>query len=73
MAYFANGSEGAVFDHQCSLCKYGDTFCPIAWVQMEYNYEACNNEVAGKILDELVHSDGTCVMFETFKDDFMIK
>jgi len=23
MAYFANGTEGTVFDHQCSICKYG--------------------------------------------------
>ena len=70
MAYFSNGSEGSVFDEQCMECKYGQEPCPIAWVQMEYNYDACNIPVARKILDELVRQDGTCSMFEQFKADF---
>ena len=73
MAYFSNGSEGAVFDEQCSMCKYGDSPCPIFWVQIEYNYEACNNETARKILNDLVKDDGTCEMFKQFKEDFQIK
>ena len=73
MAYFSNGSEGAVFDEQCSMCKYGDRPCPIFWVQMEYNYDACNNETARKILNDLVKDDGTCEMFKQFKEDFQIK
>ena len=73
MAYFSNGSEGAVFDEQCSMCKYGDRPCPIFWVQMEYNYDACNNETARKILNDLVKDDGTCEMFKAFKEDFQIK
>ena len=72
MAYFSNGTEGTVFDHQCSLCKYGDKACPIAFVQYEYNYEACNNEVARKILDNLVANNGTCAMWKEFKSDFRI-
>lgn len=72
MAYFANGTEGTVFDHQCSLCKYGDKNCPIAFVQQMYNYDACNNEVARKILDELVRDDGTCAMWKEFQKDFRI-
>lgn len=70
MAYFSNGTEGMVFDEQCSLCKYGEKPCPIALVQMEYNYDACNNDVARKILDTLVKDDGTCMMYEEFKSDF---
>ena len=72
MAYFSNGTEGAVFDDQCSRCKYGHDPCPIAWVQMNYNYEACNNKTARAILDELVANDGTCEMFKCFEDDFKI-
>jgi hypothetical protein len=72
MAYFANGTEGIVFDEQCSKCKYGATYCPIAWVQMEYNYDACNNKVARAILDELVKDDGTCEMYKYFECDFKI-
>lgn len=72
MAYFSNGSEGMCFDEQCSICKYGDRPCPIANVQFMYNYDACNNKVVTKILDELVKQDGRCMMFETFKKDFHI-
>ena len=72
MAYFSNGSEGMCFDDQCARCKYGQDPCPIALVQMEYNYEACNNETARKILDSLVSNDGTCSMFKTFKGDLDI-
>jgi hypothetical protein len=72
MAYFSNGSEGMVFDDQCARCRYGKEPCPIALVQMEYNYKAVNNEVATKILDTLVHNDGTCAMFKEFEKDFTI-
>ncbi len=63
MAYFANGSEGMVFDLQCSMCRYSDEPCPIAAVQMLYNYKACNNKTARAILDDLVSDDGTCSMY----------
>lgn len=72
MAYFSNSSEGDGFYEQCARCKYGELPCPIALVQIEYNYDACNNEVATKILNTLVKNDGTCAMFEEFKKDFFI-
>ena len=62
MAYFSNGSDGGVFSEECMYCKYDMKPCPIAWVQLEYNYEACNNEVATKILNELVKDNGECAM-----------
>lgn len=70
MAYFSNGTEGEVFDLECSTCKYGQEACLIAFVQFEYNYKACNNEVARAILDELIKQDGTCEMKRIFKNDF---
>lgn len=73
MAYFANSTEGSVFEYQCSLCKYGDKACPIFFVQFEFNYDACNNEVARKILDHLVENNGGCAMFKEFKKDFAIQ
>lgn len=72
MAYFSNGSEGMVFDEECSTCKYGQKACPIALVQLNYNYDACNNETARKILDDLVSNDGSCAMKKEFKEDFEI-
>lgn len=69
MAYFSNGTEGGCFDEQCLKCKYGQDPCPIAFVQMNFNYDACNIPVARAILDALVKDDGTCTMFETFKSD----
>jgi formate hydrogenlyase subunit 6/NADH:ubiquinone oxidoreductase subunit I len=71
-AYFSNSCEGIVFDYQCTLCKWGEEPCPIALVQHEYNYEACNNTVARKILDELVENNGTCAMWKQFKNDLRV-
>ena len=72
MAYFSNGSEGEYFDKECSTCKYGQESCPIAFVQLEHNYEACNNKTARAILDTLVKNDGTCMMKKTFSKDFKV-
>lgn len=72
MAYFSNGSEGMCFEDQCAKCKYGQEPCPIALVQMIYNYDACNNEVASNILNALVKNDGTCTVFELMKSDIKI-
>ena len=54
MAYFSNGSEGEVFDIECIECVFGELGCPVFYVQSTYNYEACNNKVASKILNDLV-------------------
>lgn len=66
MAYFSNGTEGEVFAEQCGRCVYGMSYCPIHFVQTEYNYQAVNNEVAIKILEALVKQDGTCNVFVEF-------
>jgi hypothetical protein len=70
MAYFSNGSEGSIFDEQCSKCRYGKEACPIAWAQLTYNFDACNNKVATDILDTIVDKDGICQMRKTFLKDF---
>ena len=54
MAYFSNSSEGMAFDDECSECALFDSPCPIAFVQMDFNYEACNNKTATAILNALV-------------------
>ena len=72
MAYFPNGNEGSSFDDQCSKCKYGQHPCPIAYVQINYNYDAVNNEVATEILNELVKDDGTCIMYKMCEKDFFV-
>ena len=70
MAYFSNSSEGDCFD--CSPCKYAEEPCPIALVQIMYNYDAVNNEVATNILNELIKQDGTCTFFEMAKGDLFV-
>jgi len=74
MAYFSNGSEGTVFDDQCARCKYGTKPCPIAFVQMDANYDQHDDPsgTATKILDHLVKNDGTCTVYEMAKLDFGI-
>jgi len=57
MAYFSNGTEGEALDNECSDCILGDLrvgVCPVFYAQIEYNYEACNNPLARKILNRLV-------------------
>ena len=71
MAYFPNGCAGEVFDDQCAKCIMYERACPIAWVQMEYNYPACNNETARAILDCLVKNNGDCEMFKAMPEVFM--
>ena len=72
MAYFSNGTEGEYFENECAKCIHGDKPCPIAFVQMNYNYDACNNETARGILDHLVKNNGTCAMKEMFSEHFKI-
>jgi len=67
MAYFPNGSAGECFTEECCTCKYGAEPCPIAAVQLHFNYDAANNKVATEILDYLVKDDGTCAMKEFMK------
>lgn len=72
MAYFSNGSEGDCFDDQCSKCKYGDAPCPVAAMQLQWNYDQVGNDLATQIMDNFVKQDGTCTMWEMAKQDFAI-
>lgn len=56
MAYFSNGSEGMVFDDECSECKAFDG-CPIAMVHQLFNYEQVDNQLARDILNMLVKQE----------------
>lgn len=72
MAYFSNGSEGEVFDHQCGRCKFGDKPCPVAAMQLLWNYDQVGNRLAEQIMDNFVKKDGTCTVFEMAKSEFEI-
>jgi hypothetical protein len=72
MAYFSNSSEGELFADECADCIFGERPCPIAMVQMNYNYEAANNETATDILNDLVKNDGTCMMLHEFGKELRI-
>ena len=63
MAYFPNGSSGYTLDEQCMDCLPEEP-CPIAYVQIEYNYEQCNagQEKMRELLRHLVTDDGKCQM-----------
>lgn len=63
MAYFSNSSEGSVLDEQCCDCYMGiDEPCPVAFVQMNWNYSQVGNDMAREILNELVSEKGICKM-----------
>jgi hypothetical protein len=74
MAYFSNGSEGHVFDDQCGRCKFGKSPCPIALIQISYNYDQLKDTTgtARKIMDTLVNDSGDCAVYEMAKTDFAI-
>jgi hypothetical protein len=64
MAYFANGTEGMIFDKQCAECPLWDKACPIYLVQLEYNYSQCNekNGDLRAAMNLLVDKKGICQM-----------
>jgi len=66
VAYFANGTEGMIFYEQCINCLHEDpgVGCPIALVQMIYNYEQLDkgNEKLRECLNHLVNESGICQM-----------
>jgi hypothetical protein len=72
MAYFANGTEGALFEEAwCSRCEHSDLVggrepgndpaCPVWMAHQLYAYELCNEkEHPGKvILDMLITEEWT--------------
>ena len=69
MAYFSNSSEGSVLDEQCIECFLSHEIpCPVAWVQMNWNYKQIGNDMAREILNELVTEDGDCKMKTTLDE-----
>jgi len=66
MAYFSNGSEGMALDDQCAECIHADhdVMCPIAGIQLEFNYDQLNkgNEDLKKAMTILIDDSGICNM-----------
>lgn len=70
MAYFSNGSEGAILDNQCAECPLGEKPCPIALAQQLFNYKQIDKNgernVAAEVLDSLINEEGICQMKPLF-------
>ena len=66
MAYFSNSSDGDILDMQCDECIHEDSEagCPIALVQMSFNYDQLNNgnKDLKRAMDMLIKSTGICQM-----------
>ena len=64
MAYFSNSSEGGWFDEGCEDCLHEDPGygCPISFIQMNYNYDQCDNDKVKEILDYLVSQKNGCIL-----------
>lgn len=62
MAYFPNSSAGEVLDSQCAQCPLGDGPCPVASVQLLYNYDQLEDgqEKLQSALTTLVDEAGIC-------------
>lgn len=75
MAYFANGTEGEIYESKyCENCVHDDTmndkFCPILLLHMDWNYEQFSAERKEQILnlfiprdDNGLNGNGECVFF----------
>lgn len=69
MAYFPNGCAGDHLEIQCDDCVHGmadDIGCPIALIQMEYNYKQSNtgNKDLQAAMTILIDDKGDCVMYK---------
>ena len=66
MAYFPNGTAGEHLDKQCADCIHEDpeAGCPLALVQMEFNYSQHNKGQAKlrECLTLLINDHGDCQM-----------
>jgi hypothetical protein len=67
MAYFSNGTEGAVLDEQCVVCPVGrhpNLPCPVLLLQLAYNYRQVDEgqEPLREAMNCLVNERGTCLM-----------
>ena len=64
MAYFSNSTDGAILDGQCDECIHEDpeAGCPVALVQMLFNYDQCGIGKLESCLNMLVNVDGICLM-----------
>lgn len=69
MAYFSNGTEGAILDVQCMKCRHFEKPCPISTIQELYNYDQIKLENAGypqlmEAMNILINEEGECQMYE---------
>lgn len=77
MAYFSNGSDGMYLDAQCDECIHAnpEASCPIACVQLMYNYDQLDkgNEKLRKAMNVLIDEKGNCQMkiqIDRIKEDY---
>ena len=68
MGYFANGTEGQMYEEQyCERCIHGGWTCPIWTLHMMHNYEQHKEPKIALMLDTLIPRKGCfneeCKMF----------
>lgn len=68
MAFFRNGTESMILDKQCAECLITG-FCPVLWVQSDYNYKQIDNEMLREAINQLVNDiTGECQMKKAIDD-----
>lgn len=72
MAYFANGTEGLGLEEQCHNCIHGinaEILCPVASVQLMYNYSQLDegNKDLREAMNLLIDEQGSCLMRQTME------
>ena len=72
MAFFSDGSEGTTMDILCPTCPIGDPehVCPVAMIQLEHNYDQCDNPQLAEAMTTLVAQEGgelRCAVLESLR------
>lgn len=70
MAYFPNGTSAEILDNQCACCVLGEAACPVAGVQLFYNYDQLRDgqENLRLALRMLVNDEGRCQVFALLRE-----
>lgn len=70
MAYFPNGTAGAILDNQCIYCLHENDWgdCPVYAVQALFNYNQADKgqEKLRKAISMLIRDDGICLVRKAF-------
>ena len=71
MAVISNSDEDFLSLEDCAQCVFGDEFCPVAYLQVMFNYDQLKNEKVKEMLDILL-PDARCWFMNNKSEHFKV-